>query len=87
VLNNWKEHIEKKKAILAVILDLKRAFETIDRHILLRKLKSYGIRGLVLKWFESFPANRLQRTKFGDSYPEISHINYLYLHQYYLYYI
>jgi retron-type reverse transcriptase len=75
VLNNWKEHIEKKKAILAVILDLKRAFETIDRNILLRKLKSYGIRGLVLKWFESFSANRMQRKKFGDSYSEISHIN------------
>jgi hypothetical protein len=75
VLNNWKEHIEKKKVILAVFLDLKRAFETIDRNILLRKLESYGIRGLVLKWFESFLTNRLQRTKFGDSYSETSHIN------------
>jgi hypothetical protein len=75
VLNNWKEHIEKKKIILAVFLDLKRAFETIDRNILLRKLESYGMRGLVLKWFESFLTNRLQRTKFGDSYSETSHIN------------
>jgi hypothetical protein len=67
VLNNWKEHIENKKVILAVFLDLKRAFETIDRNILLRKLESYVIRGLEQKWFESFLTNRLQRTKFGDS--------------------
>jgi hypothetical protein len=34
--------------------DLKRAFETIDRRLLLKKLKRYGINGTVLKYFENY---------------------------------
>jgi len=30
-----------------VFLDLKRAFELIDRNILLKKMESYGITGIV----------------------------------------
>jgi len=32
-----------------IFLDLKRAFEVVDREILLKKLKAYGIKGTVLK--------------------------------------
>lgn len=33
----WKEHIENRKVICAVFLDFKRAFETLDRRVLLKK--------------------------------------------------
>ena len=36
---------KQKKVIVAVFLDFKRAFETIDRNILISKPKSYGIIG------------------------------------------
>ena len=42
VLAKWKENIEAKETILAVFLDLKRAFETISRPLLLRTLKRFG---------------------------------------------
>lgn len=62
----WKEEMNAGKIIVVVFLDLKRAFETIDRALLLRKLEAMGIRGTELKWFESYLTERRQQTKFND---------------------
>ena len=40
--------------MIALFIDLKKAFDTIDHRILLWKLYSYGIRGSMLKWFFSY---------------------------------
>ena len=43
-----------------VLIDLKKAFDTIDHTILIAKLKHYGIRGVTLSWIESYLSNRNQ---------------------------
>lgn len=64
VLNNIQQCKSSGKKIFAIFLDLKRAFETVDRSILLDILKRYGIVGSVLKWFTSWLTNRKQFTRF-----------------------
>jgi hypothetical protein len=60
----WKEMIEDSKIIVAVFLDFKRAFETIDRELLLWKMEQYGVKDAELEWFRSYLSDRSQETKF-----------------------
>jgi exonuclease III len=70
IVAGWKEKLDEGRSVLAVYLDLKRAFETIDRKILLKKLHKYGIRGTELKWFESYLEGRYQRTLYNKNYSD-----------------
>ena len=46
-----------------IFLDLKKAFNCVDHDVLVMKMYYYGIRGLTLKWFQSYLANRTQICK------------------------
>ena len=54
------EALNEGKISLAVFIDLKKAFDTVDYKILLEKLKHYGIRNTELLWFENYLQNRQQ---------------------------
>ncbi|XP_067622537.1 probable RNA-directed DNA polymerase from transposon BS isoform X1 [Eurosta solidaginis] len=62
VIAEWKESRTKKQFTISVFLDLKRAFETVDRDILIRKLYKIGIRNIALNWFKSYLSGRKQKT-------------------------
>lgn len=66
ILSEWKREVGDGKVIIAVFLDLKRAFETIDRNTMVKVLENYGVKGNVLNWFKSWLSNRTQQTKLND---------------------
>ena len=51
---------EKNHFTLGIFIDLKKAFDTVDHAVLIKKLKHYGIKGNNLRWFESYLENRKQ---------------------------
>lgn len=67
VINQWKMERDQNKTIVAVFLDLRRAFETVDRQVLLQKLNRYGLEGNVLAWFETWLSGRKQYTRFKET--------------------
>ena len=50
--------------VLRLYLDSTKAFDTVNHQILLQKLQHYGIRRVVLKWFESYLSCREQYVDF-----------------------
>ena len=49
----------------AVFIDHRKAFDTADHGILVDKLKSYGLQGTELRWFENYLSNRQQVVGYG----------------------
>ena len=50
--------------------DFSKAFDRVNHRKLLAKLASYGIKGNLLKWIESFLSGRMQRVVLGHSKSE-----------------
>lgn len=75
VIAEWKEAVADKKVVVSCFLDLKRAFETIDRNELLKIMDKIGIKGKALEWFRSYLSNRKQRTVIGDAVSSVVDVN------------
>lgn len=52
-----------KKLPLAIVMDLSKAFNTMNHTILLCKLNSYVIKGPTYRWTQTYLINRLQVTE------------------------
>lgn len=59
--------LNEKVPILAVNMDLSKAFDTIDHAILCSKLGKYGISRNILSWFQSYLRGRSQQVQFNNS--------------------
>ena len=59
-----------------VFIDLKKAFDTVNHSILLKKLEHYGIRGVALDWFCSYLSNRKQHFSVNGHISETLQIRY-----------
>ena len=62
-VGNLLKNLENKKNSICVLLDLSKAFDTIEHSIMLEKLDLYGIRGTALSWFCSYLSDRHLRVK------------------------
>ena len=56
-IDKIKQSIEKGDHVLGIIIDLSKAFDTIDHKILINELNHYGVRGNTLSLIESYLSN------------------------------
>lgn len=52
---------------MGVFLDVKKAFDSVNREILLKKLNYAGIRGSAYKLLRSYLSNIIQEVKLNNS--------------------
>ena len=60
LLNKVTSSLNSKLYSIIIFCDLKKAFDTCNHNILLKKLSSLGINGIELAWFKSYLTDRLQ---------------------------
>lgn len=56
LLESWN----RKDLAVAALFDLTKAFDCVDRALLCHKLEQWGVRGVALRLFKSYLANRMQ---------------------------
>ena len=58
-----------------MLIDLKKAFSTVDTKLLLEKLAHYDIRNVEQKWFASYLTNRRQFCRIDGKLSSIENIS------------
>ena len=64
----------KKEISVQVFIDFKKAFDSVNHSILIRKLERYGIRGMALQLLTNYLTNRFQNVKVGNSISSLQHV-------------
>jgi len=67
IIDFGKKNLDKKNHVIAVFLDLSKAFDTIDHELLLQKLDKYGFSLNALKMIENYLSNRNSIVNFNGS--------------------
>jgi len=68
--------LDKHQKLLSIFLDLSKAFDCVDHKILLRILQHYGIRGVPLKWLETYLSGRTQLVQIENKCSQATSMNY-----------
>ena len=56
--------------VVVIIMDLSKAFDSLNHELLLAKFKAYDLDGNSVTFMKSYLINRLQRCKINNSFSE-----------------
>ena len=68
MIEKWKECLDGKGFAGAILMDLSKAFDTINHELLIAKLEAYGFEESALQIVHSYLSDRWQRTKVNTSF-------------------
>ena len=63
VLGEIAKSLQNGKTTICILLDLSKAFDSLEHNVIFDKMEKYGLRGTCLDWFKSYLTDRDMRVK------------------------
>ena len=60
-VDDWKKVLDENGILGTVLIDLSKAFDSIDHSLLMKKLQAYGVEDVEHRWFADYLSARKQR--------------------------
>ena len=70
MIETWKSKLNVGHKIGAIIMDLSKAFDTLNHDLLLAKLSAYGFDAKSVTFLKSYLSDRHQRCKIGNTFSD-----------------
>ena len=70
LLNEWQSTLDKSGVVGTILMDLSKAFDSLNHDLLIAKLEAYGLSKSSLKFLKNYLTNRFQRTRIDQSFSE-----------------
>ena len=67
MIDNWKNTLDKDRFVVAIFMDLSKAFDNVN-HMLIAKLGAYGCQKDELTYMKNYLSNRLQSVRVKSSF-------------------
>ena len=68
LIESWKQSLDNKKFVGAVLMDLSKAFDCIPHDLLIAKMHAYGFSKDALTFFYSYLKRRKQNVKINNTH-------------------
>ena len=68
MIKSWKAKLNNGSKVEVIIMDLSKAFDSLNHDLLLAKLEAYGLDHKAVSFMKSYLTNRLQRCKVNNSF-------------------
>lgn len=79
LLKNYVDYVNgnlnTNKIIITIFIDLKKAFDTINHSILIKRLENIGIRGRILEWFKNYLKQRSMIVRINGKNSEVREVS------------
>ena len=74
MIETWKAKLKNRSKVGVIIMDLSKAFDSLNHDLLLAKLEAYGLDNKAVSFMKSYLTNRLQHCKINNSFSEWTNI-------------
>ena len=71
MFEDWRRALDKNLVVGIVFVDIRKAFDSISHHVLLKKLQAVGVAGDLWCWIKDYLAGRSQATVVNGFHSEI----------------
>ena len=68
MLEMWKDTLDKGGYACAMLMDLSKAFDTLNHNLLIVKLEAYGFERKSLSFMKSYLSDRQQQVRVNDNF-------------------